>query len=331
MTKIDFVIPWVDGNDIEWQREKAKYEKSVTGDNRKIRYRDLDNLKYFFRGVENFAPWVNKIHFITWGHLPVWLNKNHQKLNIVYHHDYIPEKYLPTFSSRPIELNLHRIKGLSEHFVYFNDDMFIIKPTRKEDFFKNDLPCDTAVLMPLISKFRKSTMANVANVMEIINTSYDKKSVLKKDFFKWFNICYRKFLISTFLMLPYKHFTGFLNLHLPNSYLKSTFEELWDREYEVLDSTCSNKFRTGNDINQQLPKYKQLVEGKFSPRSPYIGKTYNFTNNNEDIVQAIINQKFKLICINDNDSNPIEDFNKQTIIVKSAFEQIFPEKSAFEI
>lgn len=331
MTKIDFVIPWVDGSDPEWQKEKYKYEKQIKGDSRDIRYRDLDNLRYWFRGVEKFAPWVNKIHFITWGHLPKWLNVSHPKLNIVYHDDYIPSEYLPTFSTRPIELNLHRIKGLSEHFVYFNDDMFITQPTEKSDFFKKGLPRDVAVLRPLISNFRKSTMANIANVMEIINTTYEKNKVIKQNFSKWFNLTYRKFLISTLLMLPYRHFAGFLNLHLPNSYLKSTFKELWKDEYEVLDSTCKNKFRTGNDVNQQLPKYKQLVEGKFSPRSPNMGRTFHFKNDNSDIVNCITKQSYKLICINDNGSEKVKNFDKQKQVIINAFESILPGKSSFEI
>jgi len=116
---IDFVICWVDGNDPEWQKQKNYYDTSQQTDSREIRYRDWDNLQYWFRGVEKYASWVNKIHFVTWGHLPQWLNTDHPKLNIVRHEDYIPKKYLPTFSARPIEVNLHRIKGLAEHFVFF--------------------------------------------------------------------------------------------------------------------------------------------------------------------------------------------------------------------
>ena len=59
--KIDFVIPWVDGNDPEWQEIRNKYAHKNDGDNREIRYRDWDNLQYWFRGVERFTPWVNKI------------------------------------------------------------------------------------------------------------------------------------------------------------------------------------------------------------------------------------------------------------------------------
>lgn len=70
MNKIDFVIPWVDGSDIEWQIEKNKYSQSKLVDNRNIRYRDFETLKFWFRSIEKYAPWVNRIHFITCGHLP---------------------------------------------------------------------------------------------------------------------------------------------------------------------------------------------------------------------------------------------------------------------
>ena len=62
---IDFIMIWVDGNDPEWQKEKRKYQPGNTADDREIRYRDWDNLQYWFRAVEKFAPWVNQIHFVT--------------------------------------------------------------------------------------------------------------------------------------------------------------------------------------------------------------------------------------------------------------------------
>ena len=82
--KIDFVIMWVDGSDPKWLEEKNKYlDKKIDTSNAINRYRDMGVLKYWFRGVEKFAPWVNKIHFITCGHLPIWLNADNLKLNIV--------------------------------------------------------------------------------------------------------------------------------------------------------------------------------------------------------------------------------------------------------
>ena len=139
--KIDFVILWVDGNDKAWLEEKNKY-LNIKGDSGKNRFRDWDNLQYIFRGIEKHADWVNKIFFITWGHLPKWLNTDNPKLRIVKHEEFIPKEYLPTFNSNVIELNLHRIKDLSEKFVLFNDDLFILKDLKKEDFFKSNLPND---------------------------------------------------------------------------------------------------------------------------------------------------------------------------------------------
>ena len=144
LAALDFVITWVDGNDKEWQKEKwtysAKNDIISDNDDREERYRDWDNLQYWFRGIEKYAPWVRTIHFVTCGHLPAWLNTNHPKLHIVKHSDYIPKKYLPTFNSHTIEWNFHRIEGLSERFVYFNDDMFLFKPTSPEDFFLGNCP-----------------------------------------------------------------------------------------------------------------------------------------------------------------------------------------------
>ena len=114
-----------------------------------VRYREWDTLRYWFRAVEKYAPWVNQVYFVTCGHVPKWLNMDAPKLHFVRHQDYIPEQYLPTFSSHPIELNLHRIEGLSEHFVYFNDDFYLTAPVQETDFFVNGLPCDSLEETPL--------------------------------------------------------------------------------------------------------------------------------------------------------------------------------------
>ncbi len=133
---IDIVIAWVDGNDPTWQQIKALYERpknintnedtKTSIDNTIQRYRDWENLQYLFRGIEKICSLCkNCSFFVTCGHLPSWLNTKAAKLHIVKHSDYIPEQYLPTFNSSCIELNFHRIDGLSENFIYFNDDFFL--------------------------------------------------------------------------------------------------------------------------------------------------------------------------------------------------------------
>ena len=85
----------------------------------------MNIFRYWFRAVERYAPWVNKVFLVTNGKFPDWINPDNPKLVLVKHDDYIPEEYLPTFNSCAIELHLHRIKDLSEHFVYFNDDTML--------------------------------------------------------------------------------------------------------------------------------------------------------------------------------------------------------------
>ena len=140
--KIDFVITWVDGSDPVWdmQRQETLRKQGIfvdeSLDNSTARYRDWDILKYWFRGVETFAPWSTKFILLTYGHLPKWLKKEHPKLHIVRHEDFIPAEFLPTFSSHPIEWNFHRIEWLTENFVYFNDDMFLIKKFLRKIFLE---------------------------------------------------------------------------------------------------------------------------------------------------------------------------------------------------
>lgn len=148
---IDFAITWVDGADPEWRSERAKCSPASDEDGSERRYRDWDLLRYWFRGVEKFAPWVRKIHFITWGHLPEWLNTENPKLHIVKHEDYIPNEFLPTFNSCTIELYLDRIEGLAEHFVYFNDDVFLTAQAKPEMFFSDGKPCDMLALQPIVA------------------------------------------------------------------------------------------------------------------------------------------------------------------------------------
>lgn len=96
--------------------------------------RDWDNLQYWFRGVEQNCPWVNKIFFIIANekHIPKWLNRSSPKLRIVFHDEFIPRGFLPTYNIRIIEAFEHRIKDLSEHFIYCDDDFFFLNPIKQE-------------------------------------------------------------------------------------------------------------------------------------------------------------------------------------------------------
>ena len=331
--KIDFVIIWVDGNDPEWQKEKNKYDASSNSDNRIIRYRDWGLLKYWFRGIEKFAPWVNKIHFVTWGHLPEWLDTSNPKLNIVNHKDFIPKEYLPTFSSHTIELNLHRIKGLSEKFVYFNDDFFLIDEVKPSDFFKNNLPLDNCSLNVHCVK-KSMIIQNICNNnVAIINEHFEFKKSINENKRKWYSIKNGKELMRTLALLKCPRFPGFYQTHIAHSYLKSTFNEVWKKEYDVLDSTCKHRFRSSTDVNQWLFREWQIASGNFEIRNHKFGRTFYIDRDGLDLVNEIIksikNQTNKIIAINDGDMSN-KEFEMITNNIKEAFECILQEKSSFE-
>lgn len=328
---IDFVIIWVDGNDPEWRKEKAKYDKdNFSNANSEVRYRDWDNLQYWFRGVEKFAPWVNKIHFVTWGHLPEWLDTSNPKLNIVNHADYIPPEYLPTFNSHTIELNLHRIEGLADRFVYFNDDMFITAPTKPEDFFINGIPCDTFALDCICFNKDSAGFFNGAD-LTVVNHYFEKDKVFKRDYKKWFNPKNSfKNIVRTALLMPWHWFPGFYYQHTPNSFLKSTFEELWDKEFDILDKTSRDKFRETGNVNQWLMKFWQLASGNYEVRKDSFALCYHVKEYNyQKLLDDIPSQNHSMICINDTADTLDFENKKQGVI--SAFEKLLPDKSSFEV
>ena len=330
MKPIDFVIIWVDGNDPEWRREKSQYDGTAADySNSEARFRDWDNLQYWFRGVEQFAPWVNKIHFVTWGHLPKWLDTTNPKLNIVNHKDFIPKEYLPTFSSHTIELNLHRIEGLAEQFVYFNDDMFITAPVNPEDFFKNGKPCDTVALDCICFDTDTVGAINGSNA-EVINRNFSKRESLKKHFKMWYSPKNGiRNLIRTVLLTPWEYFPGFYYQHVADSFLKSNFVEMWEKEYEVLHRTCSHRFRDNSDVNQWAVKFWQMAKGEVAVRKDSFAYCFHIKENNFDaLCERIKSKKNKMLCINDNSN--VSDFEAKKAAVIEAFEKLLPEMSSFE-
>lgn len=331
---IDFVVTWVDGNDPVWQAEKAKYQVNVSNDDRNIRDREWDNLQYFFRGVDKFAPWVNKVYLVTYGHYPKWLNLNCKKLSVVKHEDFMNKKYLPTFNCNPIALNIFRIKDLSERFVFFNDDMFLLRPVKRELFFagKDCLPTDFAIASTLSTTNKYDTVQFMKfNNITIINTHFDKKEQMKKNFTKWINYKYGWNAIRNLVLMGEHHFKCFANNHLAFSYLKSECNDLWDKEFIELDETCSHKFRSKLDYTDWLIRYWQLAKGCFEPIGRHekgkVYEIYNGVEQNQELFKIIENQAMPMICINDNDNVDFEPMKER---IKQAFDKILPEKSSFE-
>ncbi len=329
--RIDFVMPWVDGADPAWLAEKRKYDPNGALGAACERFRDWDNLKYWFRGVETFAPWVGMIHFITWGHLPTWLNTAHPKLHIVRHEDYIPAPYLPCFSSHPIELNMHRIAGLAEQFVYFNDDFFLLRSVAPEDFFVGGLPCDMLAFQPVVANPANPLMSHIyLNNTLALCRHFGKRENVRKQPGSYFKIGYPPlYFFYNLLELAFPLYTGFYTVHGPSSFLKGTFDEVWGKEGELLDRTCRHRFRDKEDVSQYLLREWQKLSGRFRAKN-ITGEFgyFNVESRNPKLVRTILKRKKKIICAND--ANRPIDFEGAKTEINAALEQILPEKSAFE-
>ena len=355
--KIDFVITWVDGTDPKWLAEKLRtlqetdFPETQRTDSSDLRFRnDFDFLRFWFRGVEKFTPWVNQIFFVTYGHLPSWLNLNHPKLKIIRHKDFIPQEFLPTFNSHTIENHLHLIPGLSEHFVYFNDDFYLLKATKATDFFvkassqkstKNQghSKLSVATYLPraffaeniLINNPSRDIFSYIQmNNMALINQKYRKSDFYRQHFSKAYHLKYGIFNLRNLLLSPWKEFSLIYDPHCASSYRKSTFKEVWREHKEQLESTSARPFRSSQDISHLIFFYTQLLEGNFVPRSPRFSHHTMLSSderNNQRIVQYIKQQKYHILCIND---GKVKDPAKTKIALEQAFAEILPEKSQFE-
>lgn len=331
--KIDFVITYLDGSDPEWVKERNAYKalqiKGTEHENGDSRYRNMDNFHLLLRSIEKFAPWVNKIHIVTWGHVPEWLNVEHPKINIVNHKDFIPEKYLPTFNSNAIEFSFDKIPGISEQFVNFNDDMFLNSPTSPKDFFEKGLPriqIMHAPFMPSDSLFSNNILA--------LNKIVDAKYLINKKMFSLKNGLFAA--LSNIYILPmlkfYGKFLGFREDHLPAPHTKTIYQEVQKKLPEYFEFVGKSKFRNSQDI-KSISHWLMLdyarATNQFVPMNSFnFGKLVNLGNDTN--FRELFRSRYKILCLEDGDFVSEKDFKVIIKKMNSELTKKFPTKSEFE-
>ena len=149
--KIDFVILWVDGNDPNHIAKRKRYQQAFqlvdegnaeqsTSD---LRFIEHSELRYCLRSIIQHAPWYNKIYIVVDEQQPSFLDPEllqRNRIVLVEHRELFAEcpELLPTFNSRAIASRLHKLEGLSEHFLLGNDDVMLSAPVEKSFFFQDD-------------------------------------------------------------------------------------------------------------------------------------------------------------------------------------------------
>ena len=147
---IDAVISWVDGLDPAHLQKRQIFMGSAPHlfhENATNPHRWACNGEIYLclTSLEHNAPWLRKIWIIVDEQSPDLSRLSaalRAKVHLVDHSDIFANHgaALPTFNSLAIETFLWNIAGLSDRFIYFNDDVFLTAPCQKSDFFSPSGP-----------------------------------------------------------------------------------------------------------------------------------------------------------------------------------------------
>ena len=292
---MDVVITYVDGNDPLWKLDYEKYSDVPVMEKR---FRDWGTLKYLLRGVEKHMPFVSNV-FLVVSHesqVPQWIDKN--VVRVILHKDFIPETLLPTFNCNPIEMHLHNIEGLSEEYIYFNDDLFPVADSRPEDFYRDG----KAVL-----GFSRHLFAG--GMFKQICRNSDR-------------------MARGLLSMP-----GSLCFLRPQHSCQPMFKSICFKVYGELKEeilTSMTRTRTASNMNQYLYLDYAFYSGRMISERISC-KHFSAAVTSPSRLRRFIRKPYrKFLCINDVRLGE-QKFNQMQSAVIKAFEERFPQKSRFEL
>jgi glycosyltransferase involved in cell wall biosynthesis len=243
---IDAVYTWVDDTDPNWRNARERYLPQIdllhSEAASTARFTNRNELKYSLRSLRMFAPWIRKIFVVTAGQTPVWFAQADERVEFISHEALFPQTgVLPTFNSHAIETVLHRIDGLAEHFLYFNDDTILTRSQRPETYFSAN---------GLSRFFTSPTKINYLgeNAPPHLSAGANNRELIRQEF---------GFEISQSL------------LHTPHPHRRSVLEEMEAKYQDVFDRTRAARFRSENDISllSSLAQYYGYATGRAIPGS----------------------------------------------------------------
>ncbi|BAL85376.1 putative glycosyltransferase [Actinoplanes missouriensis 431] len=308
---IDAVYTWVDGDDPAWLRRKADaLGERYTGDHANestARFRSRDELRYSLRSIDLFAPWVNRIWIVTDGQTPEWLDTSHPRIRVVDHREIFSEPgFLPTFNSHAIETQLHHIEGLSEHFLYLNDDVFFGRLLGPNMFFNaGGLP--------------KTFGSRTQIPLTPINDTDEAYAVAAKNNRALLEQGYGRTLTHGFL-------------HTPHAHRRSTLSAIEDEFSAAVQLTAQARIRSTADVSMlsSLGHHYGLVTGRAVEGSIRCGFINVGLAEHQPRLKALLQKRAQdVFCLNDyHDSDiPPED---QARIIEAFLAAYFPIPSQFE-
>lgn len=280
---IDLVVPMVFPDDDEWRKDFSRYHSVEPCAN--VRFRSWGTEELLIRCIEKYMPWLHAVYVLLAreSQAQPWMAK-HEKVRVVYHRDFIPRQYLPCFSSPCIEMFLGRIPGLSEQFIYANDDMYPLSPLQPTDFFMNGKPC---------VHFRDTFFPDVPNVFH--RKCLNQQNMIGAPFDKHY--------VRTWL------YTG----HSYAPILRASCDAVWRRHGEEIEKWISPLTRNEHSFNQ----YVYLLYQHFAGLDVDHGARTQYADENKktrDLPSLVNDPMAGVVCLNDNEN--IADWESRAKLVR---------------
>jgi hypothetical protein len=306
---VDVVYAWVDGDDPAWRRRRAaaagvRAEPLEEGALEASRFRSRDELRYSLRSLSAYAAWVRHIWIVTDQQVPTWLDRTVPGLTVVDHRELFSEHELPLFNANAIETRLHTIEGLSEHYLYLNDDMLLGRDVTKQDFFAS----------PAVSKFFVSKQT-----LDPRTSRADATALISGRLFTQ-ELIARQYGVTPLHLLR----------HTPYPQQRSLMYELEESFREHFTRTASSTFRSGDDIFPS--NWLHFHAGYFLGRTVPGPMDYDYFSTDElatkpEVFERFANNRCQAYCLND--AGPAAD-NLSTEDLHRALDKLLPERSPFE-
>ncbi|WP_435209067.1 stealth family protein [Streptomyces sp. bgisy034] len=308
---VDIVYTWVDGEEPEMRAKRARYQEHgiaeiLDKETGASRYTSHDELKYSLRSLAMYADFVRHIYLVTDGQKPHWLDDSAPGITVVDHRDIFPEGVLPVFNSHAIETRLHHIPGLSEHYLYFNDDVFVGRRVTAEHFFHGSglMKIPVSPLKIGVGKpHAEETATNSAN-----------KNV-------------RRLLLEKFGRMTTNNF-----MHTPLPQHRETLQALEELFPQDVARTTASRFRSPQDLAMTAPLLYQyaLMTGRGVP-GKYSFRYVNISRPDAEgrLADLRRNRRFDFFCLNDVDVPP-EERERVGVRMNEFLADYFPFASPFE-
>lgn len=308
---VDLVILWVDGSDPAFMNERACWARKENcenaASNHVARFVQNDELRYVLRSVEKNLIWISRVVLVTNGQVPPWLNTQHPHLKLLFHDEFMPKKALPTFNSCAIEAALPLWKGLTEHFLLANDDMFIWRPVSRSFFFP-----------------RYGQITNWRNFSKT-PLRYNA-SLYRRQLHHTYQLIQTRFCPST----QPKQFMHFEPHHNIDGYLKTMCNKSWEIYSQALQDTVYSRFRRADNVSRWLFAEISVLLGKGQWKTSYKhhfwGSSSCVWELGQNYERGVYRFRPKLVCLNDSESSTEQDRKR----LRNFLERAFPEKSSFE-